>query len=54
MVRINQICEKIKTIQTSWPLLDFDFPLFEKTDDGEVQSVHHPFCSIKEEDKENL
>jgi aspartyl-tRNA synthetase len=25
--------------------------MFEKTDDGELQAVHHPFCSIKEEDK---
>ncbi len=27
-----------------------DFPMFEKTDDGEIQAAHHPFCSIKEED----
>jgi len=31
-----------------------DFPMFEKTDDGEVQAVHHPFCSIKDEDKEKF
>ncbi len=31
-----------------------DFPMFEKTNDGEIQSVHHPFCSIKEEDKEKF
>ncbi len=31
-----------------------DFPMFEKTDEGEVQAVHHPFCSIKEEDKEKF
>jgi aspartyl-tRNA synthetase len=31
-----------------------DFPMFEKTDDGELQAVHHPFCSIKEEDKEKF
>ncbi len=31
-----------------------DFPMFEKTDEGELQSVHHPFCSIKEEDKEKF
>jgi aspartyl-tRNA synthetase len=27
-----------------------DFPMFEKTDDGEIQAAHHPFCSIKDED----
>jgi aspartyl-tRNA synthetase len=27
-----------------------DFPMFEKTDDGNLQAAHHPFCSIKEED----
>jgi len=31
-----------------------DFPMFEKTDEGELQSVHHPFCSIKDEDKEKF
>ncbi|KKQ46494.1 MAG: Aspartyl-tRNA synthetase [Candidatus Yanofskybacteria bacterium GW2011_GWC2_37_9] len=31
-----------------------DFPMFEKTEDGEIQAVHHPFCSIKEEDKEKF
>ena len=31
-----------------------DFPMFEKTDQGEIQSTHHPFCSIKEEDKEKF
>ena len=31
-----------------------DFPMFEKTDDGELQAVHHPFCSIKDEDKEKF
>lgn len=31
-----------------------DFPMFEKNDEGEVQAVHHPFCSIKEEDKEKF
>ena len=31
-----------------------DFPMFEKTDEGELQAVHHPFCSIKEEDKEKF
>jgi len=27
-----------------------DFPMFEKDDEGKVQAVHHPFCSIKDED----
>ena len=31
-----------------------DFPMFEKTDEGEIQAVHHPFCSIKPEDKEKF
>lgn len=31
-----------------------DFPMFEKMDDGTIQSAHHPFCSIKEEDVEKF
>ncbi len=31
-----------------------DFPMFEKTDEGNLQAVHHPFCSIKEEDKDKF
>ena len=31
-----------------------DFPMFEKTDEGEIQAMHHPFCSVKEEDKEKF
>lgn len=31
-----------------------DFPMFEKTDEGKLQAVHHPFCSIKDEDKEKF
>ncbi|NQV88409.1 MAG: aspartate--tRNA ligase [Parcubacteria group bacterium] len=31
-----------------------DFPMFEKKDDGEIQATHHPFCSIKPEDKEKF
>lgn len=31
-----------------------DFPMFEKMEDGNIQSMHHPFCSIKEEDKEKF
>lgn len=31
-----------------------DFPMFEKTDGGEIQAAHHPFCSIKPEDKEKF
>ncbi len=31
-----------------------DFPMFEKTDDGELQAAHHPFCSVKEEDKQKF
>ncbi|MCX6810883.1 MAG: aspartate--tRNA ligase [Candidatus Berkelbacteria bacterium] len=31
-----------------------DFPMFEKDKDGNITSKHHPFCSIKEEDKEKF
>jgi aspartyl-tRNA synthetase len=31
-----------------------DFPMFEKTDDGNVVAAHHPFCSVKPEDKEKF
>ncbi len=31
-----------------------DFPMFEKNDDGSVQAVHHPFCSVKPEDNEKF
>jgi aspartyl-tRNA synthetase len=31
-----------------------DFPMFEKTDDGQIQAAHHPFCSIHPEDKEKF
>lgn len=28
-----------------------DFPMFEKDAEGNIAATHHPFCSIKEEDK---
>ncbi|MDP2631911.1 MAG: aspartate--tRNA ligase [Candidatus Uhrbacteria bacterium] len=31
-----------------------DFPMFEKNEEGKIDAVHHPFCSVKEEDKEKL
>ncbi|MDA0208087.1 MAG: aspartate--tRNA ligase [bacterium] len=31
-----------------------DFPMFERLEDGSIQAQHHPFCSVKEEDKEKL
>lgn len=31
-----------------------DFPMFEKNDDGSIQAAHHPFCSVKPEDKEKF
>lgn len=31
-----------------------DFPMFEKTSDGSIQSMHHPFCSIHPEDMDKL
>lgn len=48
-LRVNK--EDPNELAFAWIL---DFPMFEKTDDGELQAVHHPFCSIKEEDKEKF
>ena len=31
-----------------------DFPMFEKIEEGGIQAVHHPFCSIHPEDKEKF
>lgn len=31
-----------------------DFPMFEKDDKGKISAVHHPFCSVKDEDKDKL
>ncbi len=31
-----------------------DFPMFETLDDGSVQAMHHPFCSVNPEDREKL
>ncbi len=31
-----------------------DFPMFEKNDDGTIGATHHPFCSVKPEDKEKF
>jgi aspartyl-tRNA synthetase len=31
-----------------------DFPMFEKTADGELQAMHHPFCAVHEEDTEKF
>ena len=31
-----------------------DFPMFEKNDDGSLQAAHHPFCSVKPEDREKF
>ena len=31
-----------------------DFPMFETLEDGSVQAMHHPFCSVVPEDKEKL
>ncbi len=31
-----------------------DFPMFEKDDDGNVQAMHHPFCSVNPDDLEKL
>ncbi|OGL84565.1 hypothetical protein A3B36_01130 [Candidatus Uhrbacteria bacterium RIFCSPLOWO2_01_FULL_55_36] len=31
-----------------------DFPMFEKLEDGSVQAMHHPFCSIHPDDMDKL
>ncbi len=31
-----------------------DFPMFEKDEEGNIAAKHHPFCSIKDEDRELL
>lgn len=31
-----------------------DFPMFEKTESGELQAVHHPFCAIKTDDRDKF
>jgi aspartyl-tRNA synthetase len=31
-----------------------DFPMFEQGNDGSLQAAHHPFCSVKPEDKEKF
>ncbi|MFH1632129.1 MAG: aspartate--tRNA ligase [bacterium] len=31
-----------------------DFPMFEKNEEGKIDAMHHPFCSVKEEDKDKL
>lgn len=31
-----------------------DFPMFEKDDQGKISAAHHPFCSVKDEDKEKF
>ncbi len=31
-----------------------DFPMFEQGSDGSLQAAHHPFCSVKPEDKEKF
>ena len=31
-----------------------DFPMFEKNEEDEITTAHHPFCSVKEEDKEKF
>lgn len=31
-----------------------DFPMFEKLEDGTLQAAHHPFCSVKPEDREKF
>ncbi len=54
-VRIS-IAKKLEIIDESklaftWVI---DFPLFEENSEGNVESMHNPFTSIKEEDKEKF
>jgi aspartyl-tRNA synthetase len=32
----------------------YDFPMFERNDQGELQAMHHPFCAVHEEDKDKF
>ena len=48
-LRINK--EDEDELAFAWIL---DFPMFEKLDDGTLQAQHHPFCSVKPEDKEKF
>ncbi len=48
-LRVNK--EDPDELAFAWIL---DFPMFEKLDDGSLQAQHHPFCSVKPEDKEKF
>lgn len=48
-LRINK--EDPNELAFAWVL---DFPMFEKLEDGTLQAQHHPFCSVKPEDKEKF
>lgn len=48
-LRINK--EDPNELAFAWIL---DFPMFEKLEDGTLQAQHHPFCSVKPEDKEKF
>lgn len=48
-LRINK--EDPNELAFAWIL---DFPMFELDDEGKIAAKHHPFCSIKEEDKEKF
>jgi aspartyl-tRNA synthetase len=48
-LRVNK--EDPDELAFAWIL---DFPMFETLEDGTIQSQHHPFCSVRPEDKEKF
>lgn len=48
-MRVNK--EDPNELAFAWVI---DFPMFEKNDEGKLSAVHHPFCSIKDEDTEKF
>jgi aspartyl-tRNA synthetase len=48
-LRVNK--EDPNELAFAWVL---DFPMFETLEDGSIQAAHHPFCSVKPEDKEKF
>jgi aspartyl-tRNA synthetase len=48
-LRMNK--EDPNELAFAWVL---DFPMFETLEDGSIQAAHHPFCSVKPEDKEKF
>ena len=51
-VRIGQ---DLQLMNSEWqPVWVIDFPMFETTDEGSVQALHHPFTAAQEQDPKKL